>query len=88
MFRGMMKEIVDLLDVADEARLLATATTDSASVRGWLQYAAALEAEAAHLDKQWAEESGIEYADKPYRGPTAAQAGPVVDVATQHQILI
>jgi hypothetical protein len=27
------------------------------------------------LDKQWAEESGVEYADKPYRSPTAVYPG-------------
>lgn len=67
MFRSMMKEIVDLLDEADEARLLATEMTNPASVQDLLKYAAALEADAERLDSDWAKESSIEHADEPHR---------------------
>jgi hypothetical protein len=66
MFRIMIKEIVDLLDEADEARLLATELTDPASVRDLLNYAALLEADAALLDSEWVKESSIELADEPH----------------------
>ena len=49
MFPGL-KEIVDLLDEAEEARELAAAIGNEPSARDLLQYAAALEAEAARLD--------------------------------------
>ena len=68
MFRSMIKEIVDLLDEADEARLCATATTDPASVLDLLKYAAALEVEATRLESDWSKETSPEYADAPYRG--------------------
>jgi hypothetical protein len=73
MFRSMIKEIVDLLDEADEARLLATGTTDAASVQDLLKYAAALEGEATRLDSDWAKESSTAYADKPHRSPTVVR---------------
>jgi hypothetical protein len=47
MSRGMMKEIIDLLEEADDARWLATEMTDQASIRDLLKYAAALEADAS-----------------------------------------
>jgi hypothetical protein len=47
---GSIKEIVSLLDEAEEARLLAAQITHEASVRDLLNYADALEAEAAQLD--------------------------------------
>jgi hypothetical protein len=56
MFRSM-KEIVHLLDEADEARLLATGKTDAASVQNLMAYADELEAEAARLDRLWKQES-------------------------------
>ena len=68
MFRSM-KEIVGLLDEADEARTLVMGTTDPASGQDLLKYAAALEAEAARLDSLWAEESDIARSKEPYRGP-------------------
>ena len=64
-----MKEIVGLLDEADEARTLAMGTTDPASVQDLLKYAAALEAEAARLDSLWAEESKFARSNEPYRSP-------------------
>jgi hypothetical protein len=67
-----MKEIVGLLDEADEARTLAMGTTDPASVQDLLKYAAALEAEAAHLDSLWAAESNISRTKEPYRSPMTA----------------
>ena len=67
MFRSMIKEIVDLLDEADEARLLATEMTDAASVQDLLKYAAALEADASRLGSDWAKESSRERADEPRR---------------------
>jgi hypothetical protein len=66
MFRIMIKEIVDLLDEADEARLLATELSDPASVQDLLNYAALLEADAALLDSEWVKESSIELADEPH----------------------
>jgi hypothetical protein len=69
MFRSMIREIVDLLDEADEARLCATATTDPASVLDLLKYAAALEAEATRLESDWSKDSTAEYADAHYRDP-------------------
>ena len=68
MFRSM-KEIVNLLDEADEARLLATGTTDAASVQDLLVYAGALEEEAARLDRLWAKESSAERARERYWSP-------------------
>ena len=65
MFRSM-KEIVGLLDEADEARTLAMGTAHPASVRDLLKYAAALEADAARLDSDWAKESSIEQPDEPH----------------------
>jgi hypothetical protein len=67
MFRSMIKEIVDLLDEADDARLLATEMTDPSSVQDLLKYAAALEADAARLDSEWAKETSVEYSTAPYR---------------------
>jgi len=58
MFRSM-KEIVNLLDEAEEARLLAIGTSDAASVQDLLIYADALEAEAARLDRLWTPEASI-----------------------------
>ena len=58
MFRSM-KEIVELLDEADEARLLATETDDAVAVRDLLTYADALEAEAARLDRLWMPEANV-----------------------------
>ena len=66
MFRIMIKEIVDLLDEGDEARLLATELSDPASVQDLLNYAALLEADAALLDSEWVKESSIELADEPH----------------------
>jgi hypothetical protein len=55
-----LEEIVDLLDEADEARLLAaTVKDDPASIGDLLKYAAALEEEAARR--------GSEAAQKPVR---------------------
>ena len=68
MFRSM-KEIVNLLDEADEARLLATETEDRMSALDLLQYAAALEAEAAKLDRLWGEDRARPIPDR-YTGPT------------------
>jgi hypothetical protein len=68
MFRSM-KEIVHLLDEADEARQLATGTTDAASVQDLLIYADALEAEAARLDRLWARESGADRPRETYWAP-------------------
>jgi hypothetical protein len=68
MFRSM-KEIINLLDEADEARLLAMGTTDAGSVQDLLKYAAALEAEAARLDRLWAGESSAERTDARDRIP-------------------
>jgi len=64
-----MKEIVGLLDEADEARTLAMGTTDPESVQDLLKYAAALEAEAARLDRLWAEESNPDRSKGSYRSP-------------------
>ena len=56
MFRSLMKEIVELLEEADDARWLATEMTNPASIQDLLKYAAALEADAALLDRDWAKD--------------------------------
>ena len=71
MFRSV-KEIVNLLDEADEARLLATETQDQMSVLDLLQYAAALEAEAARLDRLWVGENSANAIPERYRSPIFA----------------
>jgi hypothetical protein len=66
MFPGM-KEIVDLLDEADEARLLAADVEDPASVGDLLKYAGALEAEAARVGAEAVQKPRRENAVQPYR---------------------
>jgi hypothetical protein len=68
MFRSM-KEIVNLLDEADEARLLATKTQDRVSALDLLQYATALEAEAARLSPLRIGEGLAERIPDRYRSP-------------------
>jgi hypothetical protein len=59
----------NLLDEADEARLLASGTQDETSVQDLLEYADALEAEAARLDKLWIRESNAEIAGERFWNP-------------------
>jgi hypothetical protein len=66
MFPGL-KEIVDLLDEADEARLLAAAITDSTSKRDLLRYATALEDDAARIGFEAAQKPTGENTVQPYR---------------------
>ena len=68
MFRSM-KEIVNLLDEADEARRLATETEDAASVDDLLQYATALEAEAERLDRLCANQTLADRVPDRHRSP-------------------
>jgi hypothetical protein len=56
-FAFAMTEVAELLNEAAEARSLAAEIKDPASVRDLLQYAAALEAEAASLQGSQAKES-------------------------------
>jgi hypothetical protein len=66
MFPGL-KEIVDLLDEADEARQLAAKVKhDPASVRDLIKYADALETEAARINDEAAQKPR-EYVDASYR---------------------
>ena len=66
MFPGL-KEIIDLLDEADEARLLAAELTNTAAIRDLLKYAAALEAEAARIGAEAAPKPLGENTVPPYR---------------------